>query len=61
MNETLHTIADARKQLNCGHTQIYRFINSGRLKAVKIGRCTRIPTSSIQEFIAALPAYKVTA
>jgi excisionase family DNA binding protein len=58
MNEVLHTLDEARKQLNCGHTQIYKLINAGKLKAVKMGKNTRVPSSAMQEFISGLPAYK---
>ena len=58
MSEELLTIHETRKELRIGNTLCYAYINSGKLKAVKIGRSTRVLRSSINELIASLPAYK---
>lgn len=40
------------EKLNCSKRHVYNLINSGQLKAVKIGtRALRIPESSLNEFL----------
>jgi excisionase family DNA binding protein len=58
MPEELLTIHETRKELKCGHTKTYELINSGQLKAVKMGRHTRVLKSSIDALIASLPSYR---
>lgn len=58
MTEELVTINETKKELKCGHTKAYELINGGQLKAVKLGRHTRILRSSIDTLIASLPAYR---
>ena len=45
--------------LSISHAQLYRLLGAGRLNAVKIGRSSYIPRSSIERFLADLPAAKV--
>lgn len=58
MAEELLTIPEAGKTLKAGRTYLYRLINEGQIKAVKIGRKTLIPRSALEAYIAALPQYK---
>lgn len=61
MSEELLTIPETGKIIKAGRTYTYSLINSGALKAVKIGKKTLVPRSSIESFIAALQPYKATA
>lgn len=58
MSEELLTILETRKELKIGHTKVYDLINKGQLKAVKMGRHTRVLKSSAEALIASLPEYK---
>lgn len=58
MSEELLTIPEVGKVLKAGRTYLYGLINSGQIKAVKIGRKTLVPRSSVEAYIAALPHYK---
>jgi len=46
--------------IGCGVTKGYELINSGELETFKIGRATRITTSSIQAFVARQVAAQAT-
>lgn len=45
------TINEACVALSLGRSSIYKLINEGKLKAVKLGRVTRIPASSVRALI----------
>jgi len=45
-------IDDVGQLLGCGRTLVYRLIRSGRLPAIKVGALTKVPISSLEEFIA---------
>lgn len=51
----LFTINEARRLLGVGRTFLYSQIRAGRLRAVKVGRATRIFGSDIAQFQATLP------
>jgi len=53
-----YTIAEASKESNTGRTKIYDEINSGRLRAVKIGRRTLILHNDLRAWLASLPTLK---
>ena len=57
MKIELLTIPQFCKATNICRTIVYRLINEGRLKAVKVGKKTLIPQSALEEFVASLPAY----
>jgi excisionase family DNA binding protein len=50
----LRTIRQAAAALNVGRSTIYELIRHNQLETVKIGRCTRIPSDAIDEFVSAL-------
>ncbi len=58
--DRLITLAEAKAILACGNTRIYHLLGQGRISAVKSGRRTLIPLSSIQAFVAALPPAVIT-
>jgi len=51
----LYSPREVEHILSISHAQLYRLLGAGRLTAVKIGRATYIPRSSIDQFLAALP------
>jgi len=50
----LLTPGEAARQLSVGRTTIYALMASGALESVTIGRCRRVPVSSLQAFVARL-------
>lgn len=54
--KVLHSPNQTADTLDIGITTLYALIKSGDLKAIKIGRLTKIPQQSIDEFIAAAPS-----
>lgn len=55
LDETrLYSLTEARPYLGCGRTTLYRAIRGGQLRAVKIGRCTRLMGRDIAAFQAGL-------
>lgn len=55
----LHSVEDARQQLNCGRTKFYELLKSGELEARKIGRRTLITDEALGRFITSLPVKEV--
>jgi len=52
----LYRIEEAASQLGVGKTFLRNLIGMGEIKAVKLGRSTRIPSSEIRRFVAKLTA-----
>lgn len=50
----LCTIPEVAAQLQVGRSTIYELIRTRQLDVVKIGRCTRIPSVSLQAFVLTL-------
>jgi excisionase family DNA binding protein len=48
----LLTIRDVCAVLQCGRTFVYDLLQKGELRAIKLGRLTRIPRAVLEEFIA---------
>ena len=51
---TLHKLAQVGTRTGLSRSALYREINSGRLKVVKIGRAVRVREQDLTEFIDAL-------
>lgn len=51
MPETLLTVEDVAMRLRVGKTTVYELLAHGGLKAIKIGRCRRIPESALNAWI----------
>lgn len=51
MAEEYLTVDEVAKRLKVTRQAIYNWINDGRLRAVKVGRSTRIPVSAIDAFL----------
>ncbi|RIV81783.1 DNA-binding protein [Aurantiacibacter xanthus] len=49
----LLTVRETADALRIGRTNVYRLINEGQLKVVKIGSATRITTESIRALVGA--------
>ena len=47
----LVTPEEAARRLSVGRTTIYELIASGELQSVNIGRCRRVPVSSLSLFV----------
>ena len=50
----LVTIADAARVLAIGRTTMYELVADGAIEVVHIGRCARVPTEAIRDFLLAL-------
>ncbi|WP_029603374.1 helix-turn-helix domain-containing protein [Kozakia baliensis] len=50
------SINDVSKQFSLSRATLYRKLASGKIKAVKVGRLTRISLASVEQYFASLPA-----
>ena len=50
----LVTPEEAARRLSVGRTTIYELMASGELQSVNIGRCRRVPVSSLSLFVSKL-------
>lgn len=55
------TIPDAVRASGMSRTAIYEALKNGRLEAVKSGKRTLIPYTSLSGYLASLPPYKAGA
>lgn len=53
MDTQYYTAREVAKALHVSVMTIYRLINDGRLKAVRIGETYRIPASAVEDYLAA--------
>jgi excisionase family DNA binding protein len=52
IEKLLLNVDEACEQLgNIGRSHMYKLISTGELASIKIGRCRRIPSSELKEFI----------
>ena len=54
MNENeriLLTVDEAAQRLGVARSHLYKYVLSGELPSVKLGRSRRIPASALQEFV----------
>jgi excisionase family DNA binding protein len=56
MEQLAVTVDEAVKLGGPGRAKLYEEIRSGRLRAVKAGRCTRILISDFKAYLTSLPA-----
>ncbi len=54
-----NTINEACQIIRCKRTKCYQLLNSGFIKAIKLGNKTLIIHQSIIDYLAKLPAYPV--
>ena len=50
-DQLLVTPEEAARRLSVGRTTIYELMSSGELRSVTIGRCRRVPVSSLSLFV----------
>jgi excisionase family DNA binding protein len=50
----LQTIRHTMQQLDLSKSTVYDLINTGKLKAVKLGRNRRVLVASVKEYVASL-------
>jgi excisionase family DNA binding protein len=53
-DQLLVTPEEAARRLSLGRTTIYELMSSGALQSVNIGRCRRVPVSSLSSFVSKL-------
>lgn len=51
MDQALYRVSNAMKLLDVCRATIYRMVNRGELEVVKVGRATRITSSSLDRII----------
>ena len=49
--DALITPEDAADILHCGMNAMYNLLNSGKIKAFRVGRIWKIPRRAVQEYI----------
>lgn len=53
MSETFYTVPEVAKHLKVSAPAVYKWIDQGRIEAVKMGRSVRITQTALDKFIAA--------
>jgi excisionase family DNA binding protein len=53
-DQLLVTPEEAARRLSVGRTTIYELMSRGELQSVNIGRCRRVPVSSLSSFVSKL-------
>ena len=54
VNKLLLTVPEVMEMLGIGRTYTYSLIKRGDLESIKVGKCRRIPTTSVERFIETL-------
>jgi excisionase family DNA binding protein len=54
----LKDIAEALQTLSVGRTKFYSELNSGKIRAVKIGRRTYVASEELDRYVRDLPTYE---
>lgn len=50
----LHPLTEVQSRLSIGRTKVFKLIESGELRSVKIGKSRRVSEQALRDFIAAL-------
>ena len=58
-DQLLVTPEEAARRLSVGRTTIYELMSRGELHSVNIGRCRRVPVSSLSSFVNRLIGHAV--
>jgi excisionase family DNA binding protein len=56
MEQIVLSIAEAAAAARISRTKLYELIGAGEVKAIKIGRSTRIVAADLRDWLASLPA-----
>ena len=51
------TVMEAAKALRCSKNTVYSLIAEGRIQAVRVGRCFKVPKSALVDFMSAEKNY----
>lgn len=54
--EILLTIEESARALKIGRTHLYRYIQTGELRSVKLGRARRVAAAALADFVERLEA-----
>jgi excisionase family DNA binding protein len=53
----LYTLAEVARIAKRARSTLYRDIEAGRLRTVKLGRSTRVPRAELERYVAGDPGY----
>ena len=53
------TVQEAAKALRCSKNTVYSLIADGRIQAIRIGRCFKVPKTALVEFMSAEKNYYI--
>ncbi len=51
------TVIEAAKAMRCSKNTVYALIKEGRLQAVRVGRCFKVPKSALTDFMSSEKNY----
>ncbi|MBO4322769.1 MAG: helix-turn-helix domain-containing protein [Clostridia bacterium] len=51
------TVMEAAKALRCSKNTVYSLITEGRIQAIRVGRCFKVPKSALVDFMSAEKNY----
>ena len=51
------TVMEAAKALRCSKNTVYSLIAEGRIQAIRVGRCFKVPKSALVDFMSAEKNY----
>jgi excisionase family DNA binding protein len=52
--ERLYTVREVQEILKVGRSFAYKLVQSGEIRAVRVGRCLRVRATDLEAYIAAL-------
>jgi len=52
--ERLYTVKEVQEILKVGRSFTYKLVQSGEIRAVRVGRCLRVRATDLEEYIATL-------
>ncbi len=55
MPELLVSVLEAARRLGIGRTNVFRCLNEGKIRAVRLGGRTLVPVAELARFVDALP------
>lgn len=53
MTRVVYTVEETAELLGVSRAHVFRLINDGRLRSIKLGRCRRVPADAITTLLAA--------
>ncbi|GAA1935072.1 hypothetical protein GCM10009716_47650 [Streptomyces sodiiphilus] len=45
------TVAEAARRIGIGRTTLYKYVSTGEIPSVKVGRLRRVPAEAVNEFL----------